>query len=77
MKTVEQMVEHYKSMRANVNATTMYNEAKWQYISMANGGDGGCLGFEQNGQTTCRGINYPNHPDSFFRQVCEHMGWLG
>ena len=43
---------------------------------MAKGGDGGDLGFERNGETTCRGINYKNYPDSFFRKVCEGMGWL-
>jgi hypothetical protein len=74
VKTVDQMVEHYKSMRAQSYSTTMYEEVKWQYISMAQGGDGGPMGFADN--STCRSVNYPGYPDSFFREVCERMGWL-
>jgi len=54
----------------------MYQEAKHQYIDMAKGGDGGALGFERNGETTCRGINYKGYPDSFFHEVSVRMGWL-
>ncbi len=53
----------------------MLREVKYQYADMASGGDGGELGFEKNGKTTCRDINYPNYPDSFFQEVCALLGW--
>ena len=77
MKTVEQMVKHYQEMQAHgtMAATSMLREVKQQYINMARGGDGGQLaGFDYG--TTCRTYNYDNYPDSFFRGVCEGMGWL-
>ena len=76
MRTVEEMVKGYTDMKARQSYSSMYREAKYQYIDMAKGGDGGDLGFERNGETTCRGINYKNYPDTFFRKVCEEMGWL-
>jgi hypothetical protein len=76
MRTVEEMVNHYTTMRSSTSATTAYNEVKWQYVSMAKGGDGGDLGFTKNGESTCRGINYKGYPDSFFREVSERMGWI-
>lgn len=77
MKSVEQMVKHYQEMQAHGTMATasMIREVKQQYINMARGGDGGQLqGFDQG--TTCRTHNYSNYPDSFFREVCERMGWL-
>ena len=53
----------------------MYNEVMWQYQDMARGGDGGYLGFERDGETTCRGVNYKGYPDSFSQKVCKGMGW--
>jgi len=77
LKTVDQMVIHFKNLQANASNTSMYEEVKWQYINMANGGNGGAAGFvSENGGTTCRDINYKNYPDSFFAQVCERMGWI-
>jgi len=76
MRTVEEMVKGYTDMKARQSYSSMYREAKYQYIDMANGGDGGDLGFERNGETTCRGINYKGYPDSFFQKVCEGMGWI-
>ena len=76
MRTVEEMVNHYNTMRSATSATTAYNEVKWQYVSMAKGGDGGEMGFTKNGESTCRGINYKGYPDSFFREVSERMGWI-
>ena len=75
MKTVDQMVEHYKTMQAQVGNTSMYEEVKWQYISMAQGGDGGPMGFSEGKETTCRSYNYDGYSDNFFREVCERMGW--
>jgi hypothetical protein len=76
MRSVEEMVKGYTEMKATLSYSSMYHEAKYQYIDMANGGDGGELGFERNGETTCRGINYKDYPDAFFREVCERMGWI-
>ena len=74
-KTALETVFYYKEMeRINPNSG-MLREVKWQYTDMANGGDGGELGFEENGETTCRGVNYPNHSDSFFQEGCALMGW--
>ena len=70
------MVKAYTAMKSRPGAQFMYNEVMWQYKDMAKGGDGGGLGFERNGETTCRGINYKGYPDSFFQAVCEGMGWL-
>ena len=77
MRTVEQMVKVYTEMKSRRSFDSMYEEAKWQYQDMAKGGDGGDLGFERDGETTCRGINYQGYPDEFFQQVCLKMGWLG
>ena len=77
MKSVEQMVKHFQEMQshASVATTSMLNEVEQQYVDMAQGGDGGQLmGFDLG--TTCRNYNYSDYPDSFFRAVCERMGWL-
>jgi hypothetical protein len=75
MKSVEYMVESYEMMKRFAPNSGMLREVKWQYTDMAVGGDGGDLGFEENGESTCRGINYPGYPDSFFQKVCDRMGW--
>ena len=72
----QEMVEQYTFLKTRRSYDSMYEEAKWQYQDMAKGGDGGELGFERNGETTCRGINYKGYPNSFFRRVCEGMGWM-
>ena len=76
MRTVDEMVQGYTEMKTFSSYSSMYREAKYQYIDMAKGGNGGELGFERNGETTCRGINYKGYPDSFFQKVCERMGWI-
>lgn len=76
MRTVEQMVKHFNEMQSHgtMATTSMLNEIEQQFISMAEGGDGGQLqGFEQG--TTCRSHNYKGYPDSFFQAVCYKMGW--
>lgn len=75
MRTVEEMVRAYTNMKSRPSANFMYNEVMWQYQDMARGGDGGDLGFERNGERTCRGINYKDYPDWFFQEVCKKMGW--
>jgi hypothetical protein len=75
MKTVEETVSRYQDMKAHPSSMAIYREVKWQYQDMAEGGAGGDLGFERNGETTCRGINYKGYPDSFFLEVCYQMAW--
>ena len=75
-KTALETVLYYKAMeRINPNSG-MLREVKWQYADMAAGGDGGLIHSRDSGQgTTCRDYNYPNHPDSFFQEVCDLMMW--
>ncbi len=75
MKSIPEMVRHFRYMEMTVPNSGMLREARWQYEDMANGGDGGPLGFEENGETTCRGINYPSVPDSYFQEICDLLGW--
>ena len=71
MRTVEEMVKAYTELKSRRAFDSMYEEAKWQYQDMARGGDGGYIGFERNGETTCRGINYKGYPDTFFKGCYE------
>ena len=75
MKSAVDVIVFYKKMEKIPNSDSMLREVRWQYADMANGGDGGDLGFEENGETTCRGVNYKGYPDSFFQEVCSLMGW--
>ena len=68
-------VIHFRSMEKNITASSMLSEVKWQFCDMATGGNGGELGFEENGETSCRGINYKHMPDTFFQEVINLMGW--
>jgi hypothetical protein len=73
---VSRLVERYKLMSSAVPGSNMLREVQYQYIDMASGGDGGDLGFEDNGETTCRGINYQGYPDWVFDHVACAMGWM-
>ena len=64
----------YRQMEDMIPNSSMLREVRWQYADMANGGDGGELGFGEEG-TTCRSHNYPGYPDSFFQEVCALLGW--
>tara|TARA_B100001123_G_scaffold409767_1_gene504214 strand:+ start:164 stop:424 length:261 start_codon:yes stop_codon:yes gene_type:complete len=84
MKSVLDTVLHYKEMERLCPASGMLREVQQQYADMATGGDGGELGYVPNDYegppagkygVTCRAYNYPNHPDSFFQEVCSLMGW--
>ena len=68
-------ISHYRDMEHMNPGSGMLREVRWQYKDMANGGDGGDLGFEENGQRSCRGINYLGYPDQYFREVCDMLGW--
>jgi len=74
--TVVTMVMNYKEMERHAPNSSMLQEVKWQYADMAAGGDGGDLGFEEKGETTCRAVNYPGYPDEFFQEVRNLMGWV-
>ena len=74
-KSVLETVLYYKEMEDSHPTSGILREVKYQYADMANGGDGGELGFEQNGARTCRGVNYPNHSDAYFQEVCALLGW--
>jgi len=65
----------YTGMMSTIPGSSMIREVKWQYKDMANGGDGGPMGFEEEGQTTCRALNYPGCPDEFFQEVCDLLQW--
>ncbi len=68
-------VIHFRSMEKNMPSSSILSEVKWQFANMAEGGDGGDVGFEENGKRCCRGINYPDMPDFFFQEVRNLMGW--
>ena len=71
---IERMVDHFRMMAMH-GSPSMVCEVREQYLNMANGGDGGYLGYESNGKSTCRDINYPGYPDWFFQKVVERMEW--
>jgi len=74
-KRIPNVIMHYKQMTANNPESSMLHEIKWQYADMATGGGGGDLGFEENGETSCRGVNYRGYPNEFFQEVCDLMMW--
>ena len=78
MKTPSEMIKTYSEM----GSSSMLNEVRYQYLEMAEGGTGGRLGYKPKDSScvhpdgpTCRDYNYPSHPDSFFKEVCDGMGW--
>ena len=74
MKDVLETVTHYKEVEKMKSSSSILREVKWQYADMANGGNGGELGFGEEG-STCRSYNYPGYTDAFFQEVCTLMGW--
>ena len=84
MKSTLETVLYYKEMEKLNPEGGVLREVKLQYRDMANGGDGGEMGYvpsDYNGPpvgeygVTCRAYNYPGYPDSFFQEVCSLMGW--
>ena len=73
-KSALETMLYYKEMERNIPDSTILREVKMQYADMANGGDGGLLGFPTD-ESTCRSHNYPHYKDSFFQEVCSLMGW--
>ncbi len=66
----EQKIKWFKSRGGGMITHMMLNEIKDQFIDMANGGDGSCVG---NGEI--RNKHYAGMPDAFFQHVCNAMGW--
>tara|TARA_B100000131_G_scaffold268081_1_gene266700 strand:- start:18285 stop:18551 length:267 start_codon:yes stop_codon:yes gene_type:complete len=83
MKTALEVVMYYKEMEKVVPGSSMLREVRQQYADMANGGDGGALGYTPSDYKgaaseygpTCRDYNYSKYPDTFFQEVCALMGW--
>ena len=80
MKDIAETVMNYKQMESSIPGSSMLREVRWQYADMADGGNGGPLGFAPedwpgNCSPTCREYNYPDTPDSFFQEVRDLMGW--
>ena len=73
-KSAIETVMYYKKMERDKPDSSILREVKMQYEDMANGGDGGILGFPDD-EATCRSYNYPGYPDAFFQEVCALMGW--
>jgi hypothetical protein len=74
-KDIPRTIMSYTAMSQTVPGSSMIREVMWQYKDMANGGDGGPMGFEEEGKSTCRDINYPGCPDEFFQEVCDLLQW--
>lgn len=83
MKSASDVFVYYKQMEKLAPGSSMLREVRGQYSDMANGGDGGPMGYRPNDYTgkagangpTCREYNYPDYPDSFFQEVCALMNW--
>mgnify|MGYP001398443981 CR=1 FL=1 len=83
LKNVEEVFMHYKVMEKFSPNGSMIRQVQMQYSDMANGGDGGELGFTPDdfkgsaGEygPSCREYNYKDYPDEFFQEVCALMGW--
>ena len=79
-KSVVETVAQYRQMEQKMPNSGMLREVRWQYADMAEGGDGGSLGFmpsdwDRPHVPSCREYNYPGKSDSFFREVRDLMGW--
>ena len=62
MKTAEEMIKSYSVMIQMKPHSWMIREVRFQYLDMAEGGDGGALGYTPEGynhEPTCREYNYP------------------
>jgi hypothetical protein len=78
MKTAEEMIKNYSIMIQMKPHSSMLRQVRIQYLDMAEGGDGGELGYTPPGYNhipTCREYNYAGYPDSFFQEVCKGLGW--
>ena len=60
----------YQSRGDGMMSDMMMREAQAQYVDMANGGDGSCVGTGE-----IREYYYAGKPNAFFQAVCDYMGW--
>ena len=77
--TTADIIANYQAMQAMKPNSSILREVRIQYADMAEGGDGGTLGYtpsEFNHVPSCREYNYPDKPDSFFQEVRAALGWL-
>ena len=77
--TTADIIANYKAMQKMKPHSSILREVRIQYADMAEGGDGGSLGYTPPGlnhEPTCREYNYPDKPDSFFQEVRAALGWL-
>jgi len=77
--TTAEIIEIYRQMLEMKPNSPILREVRIQYIDMAEGGDGGSLGYTPHRWDhipTCREYNYPDKPDSFFQEVSEALGWM-
>ena len=76
--TTEEIIANYRAMQQMKPHSSMLREVRIQYADMAQGGNGGELGYTPPGYNhipTCREYNYPDKPDSFFQEVVAALGW--
>jgi len=76
--TTAEIIANYKAMQEMKPHSSILREVRIQYADMAEGGDGGTLGYAPDGfnrPPTCREYNYPGKPDSFFQEVRQALGW--
>ena len=76
--TTADIIANYKAMQMMKPHSSILCEVRIQYADMAEGGDGGSLGYTPPGFDhipTCREYNYPGKPDSFFQVVRAALGW--
>ena len=77
--TTAEIIANYRAMQEMKPHSSILREVRIQYADMAEGGDGGSLGYTPPGLShvpTCREYNYPGEPDSFFQEVAEALGWM-
>lgn len=77
--TTADVIKNYKALQEMKPHSSILREVRIQYADMAAGGDGGTLGFTPDGLNhapTCREYNYPDKPDSFFKEVRAALGWI-
>ena len=70
IEAATQRAAWYKSHGQGMMTYMMMKEAAAQFIDMANGGDGSCVG---NGEI--REKYYTDRPNAFFQHVCNELGW--
>ena len=63
-------VERFRTRAGGMMSPMMLDEAKIQFVHMAQGGDGSAAMMGN-----IRDQYYTDYPDHFFQLVCEMMGW--